>query len=796
MQRVRTGVSSRAKRALTYAAVAGAAGLSLSGAAHAADDIRKVATGEVIATAAEPGDAPDDADQPGRRHHEVEGVDIEGRRHERETVKATAPLENTPQTIQIIDKTLFNQQGATTLTEALRNSPGVGTFYGGENGTTNTGDAVYMRGFDTSNSIFVDGVRDLGSVSRDIFNTDQIEVQKGPAGTDNGRTAPTGAINMVSKRAYLGNLVAGTASVGVDGQRRATIDLNQGLHAFEGGALRLNAVWQDSDVPGRDHVNNKRVGLAPSLALGLHTDTRAFINLLYVKQDNVPDGFVPTIGLPGWTPQPGLAQLAGHPVNSENFYGTRADHDDVTAQMATAIIQHDFANNWTLTNTARWGQTKQDYLLTSYTATGGTVADPLAGNIKWTNINDLSTYTLARSSPTFKDQKNNILTDQINLRGDVLTGTIRHSISTGLELIREKQDTHGVTAAGALAPANLYNPDWNGVGNLSYARNGAGSQGQTDTLGVYLFDTVTLTEKFMVTGGVRFDHYKTDYDATAICGGTGRTIVPCGALPTGSVVTSADLSKKDTLFNWKLGAVYKPVETLSLYANYALSQQPPGGANFALSTSTTSADNPNLDPQKAQTYEAGAKWRVMDGKLNLNAAVYQTSVTNEINANLLDENGNPTQTGKKTVKGVELSAVGYIIPTWSVSAGYSRMKTRVENGALVTADGTANLSYTPDNAFTLWTTYLTPFGATVGGGVTHTGGLHRGTDAAVGTPASTKAWTTVDAIASYPVTKNVTLRVNAYNLFDKNYVQAINKSGYRYTPGRPRTFLFSADYRF
>ena len=113
--------------------------------------------------------------------------------------KFTQSLQDTPQTIQVITSELFNQQGATTLTEALRNSPGVGTFYAGENGNTNTGDTIYMRGFDTSSSIFVDGVRDLGSVSRDLFNIDQVEVTKGPAGTDNGRSAPTGAINLVSK---------------------------------------------------------------------------------------------------------------------------------------------------------------------------------------------------------------------------------------------------------------------------------------------------------------------------------------------------------------------------------------------------------------------------------------------------------------------------------------------------------------------------------------------------------------------------------------------------------------------
>ena len=193
--------------------------------------------------------------------------------------KFTQPLRDTPQTIQVITNQVFTQQGATTLTEALRNSAGVGTFYAGENGNTTTGDAIYMRGFDTSNSLFVDGVRDLGSISRDLFNIEQVEVEKGPAGTDNGRSAPTGAINLVSKQAYLEDAISGTVTTGTDEQNRVTADINQAL-SIPGSALRLNLMWQDSDVAGRDHVNNKRIGIAPSLGFGLDGATRAYVYLL------------------------------------------------------------------------------------------------------------------------------------------------------------------------------------------------------------------------------------------------------------------------------------------------------------------------------------------------------------------------------------------------------------------------------------------------------------------------------------------------------------------------------------
>lgn len=707
--------------------------------------------------------------------------------------KFTQSLQDTPQTIQIISRDLFTQQGATTLTDALRNSPGVGTFYVGENGNTNTGDSIFMRGFDTSSNIFVDGVRDVGSISRDVFNTEQVEVSKGPAGTDNGRSAPTGSINMVSKQANLHDAVSGTVSVGSDSQQRASADWNQSLGATS--ALRLNAMWQDSDQPGRDHVNNSRWGIAPSLAFGLGTNTRYILNLLYVDQQNVPDGGVPTLGLPGWTPQPTLEPLAGHPVNPENFYGTRADHDDVTAKMATFRIEHDFSDSVRLTNTARWGRTDQDYMLTAFMGTGTRGANGApTGNIRYTDRNNLDTYTIARSLPTFKDQQNTILTDQLNLRADVSTGAIVHNLSTGVEFTREELKSFGQAATNGTtwSPANLYNPDWNATG-LTWAHNGADSRGKTTTSSVYLFDTLNFTDSFLVTAGLRADHYKTEYQSAVVCGGRGPA---CGSNPVGTVIPNPSLEHSDTLLNWKLGAVYKVGDIVSLYGNYALSQQPPGGSNFQLSSSASSADNPSLDPQKAKTLEVGTKWAFLDDALAFNVALFKTEVSNEINTQVLDDAGNPTQTGKKSVQGIEVSTVGRITDNWSVSAGYSHLDTEVEEGANVAADGTRNLTYTPGATFTSWTSYTFPFGLTVGGGVRYAGRMHRGTDGAVGTPAFTKSYTVYDAVASYEINEHLVLRLNAYNLFDKDYVAAINKSGYRYTPGAPRSVLFSADFRF
>ncbi|KAF1684873.1 TonB-dependent siderophore receptor [Pseudoxanthomonas broegbernensis] len=756
-------------------------------------------TGLALAAPVAAADTADLADRSGNATT-LDGLEVKGvHGYKAERVvspKFTQTLQDTPQTIQVITADLFNQQGATTLTEALRNSPGVGTFYAGENGNTSTGDTVYMRGFDSSSSIYADGVRDLGSISRDVFNTEQVEVTKGPAGTDNGRSSPTGSINMVSKQANLHDAVSATLSAGNDGQKRATADWNRSFAGLPGAALRLNAMWQDSDVAGRDRVDNQRHGLASSLAFGLDSSTRYYLNLLYVEQDNIPDGFVPTLGLPGWEPQPGLEGLAGHPVDPENFYGTRDDHDDVTAQMATFRFEHDFSDSLKLSNTLRWGQTEQDYLLTAFMSTGGTVADPRAGNIKWTDPADLSGYTLARSNSTFKDQRNRILTDQLNLRADFATGAVQHNLSTGLELTREEQDSHGIASTGSRPAANLYDPDWNDRGDLAWARSGAGSYGRTDTAALYLFDTLKFGERFLLTAGLRADRYETQYRNSAVCGGTGRGAVSCGSLPTGSIVQTVDTEDDDTLLTWKLGAVYKPAEAVSLYAGYALSQLPPGGANFQLSDAAGSASSINADPQKTKTFEVGSKWSLLDDALALNLALFRTEVTNEINSLVTDDAGLPTQTGEKQVKGVEISAVGNLTENWSISAGYTHQNTRVEEGAPVARNGSYNLTYTPEDAFTGWTTYRLPFGLTLGGGVRYSGEMLRGTDGAAGTPAFVKSYTVWDAVASYAVNDHLLLRLNGYNLFDKQYVASINKSGYRYTPGTPRTFLLSAELRF
>ncbi len=646
--------------------------------------------------------------------------------------KFNKPLVDTTRTITVIPEQVIKDQGVTNLTDALKNVPGVGAFYAGENGSSTTGDAIFMRGVDTSNSIYVDGIRDIGSVTRDTFNTQQVEVIKGPAGTDYGRSAPSGSINMISKQPRLDSGIDGSASIGSAWSRRGTLDLNQAFS--DNAAFRLNLMGEKTHDAGRDRIENERYGIAPSLAFGLDTPTRLYLNYLHVRQNNTPDGGIPTVGLPGYSaPSPKYAALnSAGKVDTSNFYGTDSDYDKSTTDSGTLRFEHDLTENTTVRNTTRWSRVKQEYLLTA--VMGG------ANNITAPDINDVNTWSWSRLVNT-KDVSNRILTNQTN-----------------------------ITSTNA--------------------------NGQTDTFGIYAFDTLTLTERIEINGGLRLDNYHTKYDSATACGGSGRGAIACPpGQSTGSPVTTVDTAKSGNLVNWKAGALYRLTEQGNVYVNYAISQQPPGGSSFALAASGSgnSANRTDFKPQKAKSSELGTKWQIFDNRLLLSAALFRTDIENEVAAN---DDGTWSQYGKKRVEGYELSATGNLTPDWTIIAGYTQQHATVTEGQNVAQDGSSALAYTPKHAFTLWTQYQATSDLSVGGGVRYVGSLRRGSDGAVGTPDHTEGYWVADAKLGYRVNSNLDLQLNMYNLFDTDYVASINKSGYRYHPGEPRTFMLTANVHF
>jgi catecholate siderophore receptor len=222
-------------------------------------------------------------------------------------------LQNTPQNVTVVPQEVLTDQAVNSLQDALKNVPGI-TLNAGEGGTH--GDNINLRGFAASDDFFLDGLRDTGFYTRDSFNLEGIEVYKGPASTLFGRGSTGGVVNQVSKAPQLHDFARATVVGGTNNEIRGTADLN---YAFgEDSAFRFNAMDQDAGVADRDFVENRRWGVAPSLAFGLGTRTTLTLYYLHQAQDDTPDYGIPfAFGAPVPVPlfsRPSSTRICGSPT--------------------------------------------------------------------------------------------------------------------------------------------------------------------------------------------------------------------------------------------------------------------------------------------------------------------------------------------------------------------------------------------------------------------------------------------------------------------------------------------------
>ena len=197
----------------------------------------------------------------------------------------------------------MKQQAITTLGDALRNVPGI-TIAIGEGGTL-AGDQFKIRGFDAKDDVYLDGLRDFGAYTRDSFNYEEVQVLKGPSGLMFGRGTTGGAINTISKTPFLKDRYSAALEGGNGDHVRATADLN---YAFsDTGAVRLNLMYTDTGVVDRDFAHATRWGIAPTIALGLGTDTQWSLAYMHQHTDAHPDYGLAVAQRPG--------QLIAEPVS-------------------------------------------------------------------------------------------------------------------------------------------------------------------------------------------------------------------------------------------------------------------------------------------------------------------------------------------------------------------------------------------------------------------------------------------------------------------------------------------------
>jgi len=652
--------------------------------------------------------------------------------------KLTEPLIDTPKTITIVPAELLQDQGVTTLREALGNVPGI-SLQAGEGGVP-AGDNLTLRGFSARTDLFVDGVRDFGGYARDPFNVEQIEVIKGPASSQTGRGSTGGSINLVSKTAHNETFRRATISAGGEDLLRLSADLNQPL--TDDSALRINALAHDGGVVGRDAVESERWAIAPTLAFGLG-DAELDFSLFHLRQDNVPD-----YGQP-WVPAANtalpLSRDARSPVDRENWYGLLdRDYEETDTDLATLSVELPLGESTTLHNLSRWGESRRDSIVT-------------APRFRANDSTDI------RRTAKTRDSEDTILLNATDLVSRVATGSVEHTLVAGVEIAREESENRARTATdGDLA--DLFDPDfrapYTGVVSPDPLRD---ANAEADSLAVYLFDTAVLSPNWEVSGGLRWDRFDVDtegYDST--------------------IASRAQYSRRDSMLSGRVALLYKPHEDASLYVGVGNSFNP------SAEGLTLNSEIAGLEPEKSRSLELGGKWNLFDGDLLLTGALFRTE---KINARTEDTDQIVVLEGEQQVDGIEFGATGRIGDRWTLFGGYVYLDSEVTE-SLNAAERGNRLGNTPRHSASVWTTFDASDRLQFGVGGRHVGARYSNTQ----NTREAKAYTVYDAMAAYTFNDSARLRVNGYNLSDKDYIETVG--GGHYTPGAGRSWMASLDLSF
>lgn len=671
--------------------------------------------------------------------------------------KLTQPILDTPRTITTISKEVIQDKGATSLRDLARTTPGV-TLGTGEGGNP-FGDRLFIRGFDARNDAYINGIRDSGVPIRENFNTEQVEILKGPSATIGGRGTSGGAVNVITKQAQDTNFTTTTATFGTDNTIRGTIDANQVYN--ETLSARVNGMWQNANVAGRDDaVFDDRWGGAASIAWKPTTAFKLNFDYSHLTLDQMPDWGVPWDAV-------NHRPFTDSGVNRKNFYGLPGrDFQKGEQDIGTVGVEAKLNDQMTFNTKMRYGFTVIDYIASAPENPNRTNPNPAL----WT----------VSGNPKSRYQENETVANQTDLTSKFDMFGTNHTLVTGFEFSKESIYRTGyaglaselvgtpVTSTGAVT-FNLFNPvppPYSG----HPTRTGGWIDLRVGTKSLYALDTIKITPQWILNGGIRMDNYDLEY---ASRNATTGAVTP--------------LSRSDLLINYNAGITYKPLPNGSIYAAYGTSSNPVGneldgnGQGYGGIT----AGSQLLDPEENTSIEFGTKWELFNRHMLATASVFQTEKDNARETKAGD-NVNVYSTGKYKVQGIEVGLGGNITDAFSLYGGAVWMDSEVEKSINPTDVGRkfANIAH---ESFNLLAKYKVTDWMSVGGQATYRGQIAGGTLATLTNGNHVSEFWRFDANADFKINQMFSVRLQGINLTNELYYDALYRSGTPFVyvaPGR------------
>jgi len=628
------------------------------------------------------------------------------------SVKTPTPTLDVPQSLSIFSGDQIEQQAFRNFGDVLRYTPGLSISQG-----EGHRDAIIIRGIQTTADFFIDGVRDDVQYFRPLYNLEQVEILRGSNALLFGRGGGGGVINRVTKQAIVGEQFSGF-TVGLDSFGSHSVAGDSNVDIGDNKALRINAYYQALDSH-RDFYDGDSFAINPTLTLDFGSHTKGVFSYEYVDDDRVVDRGVPSRNVENGPDVP----LEGF---DDTFFGSAdANFTTLEAHIFRARIDHEFTESLRGNITAQYADYDKLY-------------QNLFASEEVQLINGLISEVELDGYRDSTERENLIF--QANLIGQFETGVIGHTVLFGAEY--GDQETANARFDNEFAENGddqLFIPfsDPLVIPSFSFSTPVRDRQSEVTYASVYLQDQIDLSDQFKLVLGARYDEF--DIDVNDIGNG-------------------AQFSRKDTEVTPRLGAIYKPTESISLYASYSETFLPRSGDQFL----TLNLDTSSTRPQFFENQELGLKWDLNSG-LSFTASVFEleresfTSIDPEDPGQVIVIEGSNTT-------GFEVQLVGDLTEYWSISSGYSYLDGEVERVDGGGSDGNKTRQ-TPENMFSIWNNFMVSDKLGIGLGATYQDSFFVREDNSVEVP----SYTRIDAAVYYRISDSSRLQLNLENLLDEEY---------------------------
>jgi iron complex outermembrane recepter protein len=545
------------------------------------------------------------------------------------------PLRDLPLSIQVVPQQVLRDRGLTRVEDAIDNVSGVRRFVGFPFST-----GYRVRGFARGYRNLRNGLPDEST--HGFANVDRVEVLKGPASVlYGGNYSFSGVINTITKKPLDDPFYEVGFQVGSYDLYRPTLDFGGPLTSDRSVTYRLNASFEYSNS-FVDFVYNRDYFIAPAITWRISPRTTLSLEYEYYQTTNrlFSAGYGGSISA-----QPEYLDLP----RNRNFSEPDLSPSTTVTNWISYNFEHRFSDNW---------KVRQGFAALISDIDIG--AERISGTLQ-------SNRRLLNRTSIRGPQKNELYTLQNDLIGTFNTGSVKHNLLFGVQLSKfsypfEREDAR-------LAPLDIFNPVY-GARPENYRRT-FDQENRDSSIGVYLQDFIELASNVKLLAGIRFDSAE---------------------LFSINRLTNVRTEQTETKFSPRVGIVYQPTDSTSVYFNWSQGFFPVRGLSRTEET---------FSPETGEQFEFGVK-QDFNPQLSATLALYQITRQNVLTSDPVDRTFN-VPTGEQQSRGIELDIVGKILPGWNIIAAYSYTDAKVTKDNRIPVG--SRLPSVPYNSASLWTTY-------------------------------------------------------------------------------------------